>query len=270
MIEQMKFWIRESNIDGFRCDMAHLVPAEFWNPCIQALKKMKNIFMLAEADAPWLHTAGFDATYGWPEFHLMNDIAAGKKKPTDLVAFLQQLDSTFPANAIRLRFTSNHDENSWNKADYATLPGAKHAPFAVITHTLPRSLPMIYSGQEEPILRAIPFFEKDTMVFQQLGRAAFYKALYQLRKNNKALQPNSACDFIATEQPEQALAFIRYTKEGKVLVLVNLSGTPVTCQLKDSRLNGKALNIFSNTAETLPVDGNFTLDAWGYRVYELQ
>lgn len=139
-----------------------------------------------------------------------------------------------------------------------------------MTHTLPRSLPMIYSGQEEPILRAIPFFEKDTMVFQQLGRAAFYKALYQLRKNNKALQPNSACAFIATGQPEQALAYIRYTKEGKVLVLVNLTGTPVTCQLKDSRLNGKALNIFSNTAETLPVDGNFTLDAWGYRVYELQ
>ena len=270
MIEQMKFWIRETNIDGFRCDMAHLVTVDFWNPCIRELKKMKNIFMLAEADSAWLHSAGFDATYGWPEFHLMNDIAAGKKKPTDLVAFLQQLDSTFPANAIRLRFTSNHDENSWNKADYATLPGAIHAPFAVMTHTLPRSLPMIYSGQEEPVLRAIPFFEKDTIVFQRLGRAAFYKALYQLRKNNKALQPNSACDFIATEQPEQALAFIRYTKEGKVLVLVNLSGTSVTCQLKDSRLNGKALNIFSNAVETLPVDGNFTLEAWGYRVYELQ
>jgi glycosidase len=269
MIEQMKFWIRTSNIDGFRCDMAHLVPQEFWIPCVQELKKMKNIFMLAEADAAWLHTAGFDATYGWPEFHLMNDIAAGKKKPTDLVNFLQQLDSTFPANAIRLRFTSNHDENSWNKADYGTLPGAIHAPFSVLTHTLPRSLPLVYSGQEEPILRAIPFFEKDTMVFKQLGRAAFYQSLYRLRKNNTALQPNAPCLFYATSLPEQVLAFTRENGKSKILVLVNLSAQPVNFQIKDAKLAGKARNIFNNSTESLSVDANFALDAWGYRVYEL-
>ena len=269
MIEQMKFWIRTSNIDGFRCDMAHLVPQEFWIPCVQELKKMKNIFMLAEADAAWLHTAGFDATYGWPEFHLMNDIAAGKKKPTDLVNFLQQLDSTFPANAIRLRFTSNHDENSWNKADYGTLPGAIHAPFSVLTHTLPRSLPLVYSGQEEPILRAIPFFEKDTMVFKQLGRAAFYQSLYRLRKNNAALQPNAPCLFYVTSLPEQVLAFTRENGKSKILVLVNLSAQPVNFQIKDAKLAGKARNIFNNSTESLNVDANFALDAWGYRVYEL-
>jgi glycosidase len=269
MIEQMKFWIRTSNIDGFRCDMAHLVPQEFWIPCVQELKKMKNIFMLAEADAAWLHTAGFDATYGWPEFHLMNDIAAGKKKPTDLVNFLQQLDSTFPANAIRLRFTSNHDENSWNKADYGTLPGAIHAPFSVLTHTLPRSLPLVYSGQEEPILRAIPFFEKDTMVFKQLGRAAFYQSLYRLRKNNAALQPNAPCLFYVTSLPEQVLAFTRENGKSKILVLVNLSAQPVNFQIKDAKLAGKARNIFNNSTESLSVDANFALDAWGYRVYEL-
>jgi glycosidase len=269
MIEQMKFWIRTSNIDGFRCDMAHLVPQEFWIPCVQELKKMKNIFMLAEADAAWLHTAGFDATYGWPEFHLMNDIAAGKKKPTDLVNFLQQLDSTFPANAIRLRFTSNHDENSWNKADYGTLPGAIHAPFSVLTHTLPRSLPLVYSGQEEPILRAIPFFEKDTMVFKQLGRAAFYQSLYRLRKNNAALQPNAPCLFYVISLPEQVLAFTRENGKSKILVLVNLSAQPVNFQIKDAKLAGKARNIFNNSTESLSVDANFALDAWGYRVYEL-
>jgi glycosidase len=269
MIEQMKFWIRTSNIDGFRCDMAHLVPQEFWIPCVQELKKMKNIFMLAEADAAWLHTAGFDATYGWPEFHLMNDIAAGKKKPTDLVNFLQQLDSTFPANAIRLRFTSNHDENSWNKADYGTLPGVIHAPFSVLTHTLPRSLPLVYSGQEEPILRAIPFFEKDTMVFKQLGRAAFYQSLYRLRKNNAALQPNAPCLFYVTSLPEQVLAFTRENGKSKILVLVNLSAQPINFQIKDAKLAGKARNIFNNSTESLSVDANFALDAWGYRVYEL-
>lgn len=269
MIEQMKFWIRESNIDGFRCDMAHLVPKEFWIPCVRELKKMKNVFMLAEADAAWLHTAGFDATYGWPEFHLMNDIAAGKKKPTDLVAFLQQLDSTFPANAIRLRFTSNHDENSWNKADYGTLPGPIHAPFSVLTQTLPRSLPLVYSGQEEPILRAIPFFEKDTMVFKQLGRATFYQSLHQLRKNNTSLQPNAACVFLVTSQPEQVLAFTREQGKNKVLILANLSAQPVNFVIKEANLPGKARNIFSNNTESLSANANFALDSWGYKVYEL-
>lgn len=269
MIEQLKFWIRESNIDGYRCDMAHLVPQEFWIPCVRELKKMKNIFMLAEADAAWLHTAGFDATYGWPEFHLMNAIAAGKKKPTDLVAFLHQLDSTFPANAIRLRFTSNHDENSWNKADYGTLPGPIHAPFSILTQTLPRSLPLVYSGQEEPILRAIPFFEKDTMVFKQLGRAAFYQTLHQLRKNNTALQPNASFTLLDTPFPEQVVAFTRENGKSKILVLVNLSAQPVNFQLKDAKLEGKARNIFSNSSESLSADVNFALDAWGYKVYEL-
>ncbi len=269
MIEQMKFWIRESNIDGYRCDMAHLVPEDFWIPCIRELKKMKNIFMLAEADAAWLHTAGFDATYGWPEFHLMNDIAAGKKKPSDLVTFLRQMDTSFPANAIRLRFTSNHDENSWNKADYGTLPGPIHAPFSVLTHTLPRSLPLVYSGQEEPILRAIPFFEKDAIVFQQLGRATFYQSLYQLRKNNVALQPNASVAFIDTPLPEQVLAFIRENGKKKILVVVNLSAQPVVLQVKEAKLMGKARNIFSNAIETLSSDATFALEAWGYKVYEL-
>ena len=269
MIEQMKFWIRESKIDGYRCDMALLVPAEFWNPCIQALKNMKNIFMLAEADAPWLHTAGFDATYGWPEFHLMNDIAAGKKKPTDMVAFLQQLDSTFPANAIRLRFTSNHDENSWNKADYGTMPGSIHAPFAVLTHTLVRSLPLIYSGQEEPILRAIPFFEKDSMAFKQLARAPLYKTLTTLRKNNAALRPDAAARILPTQLPDQVLAFIRSFEQHHILVLVNLSPNAVSFAVKDKQVSGMARNVFTATEENLPANGQFSLDAWGYRVYEL-
>ncbi|MFX8731678.1 hypothetical protein ABTM48_21285, partial [Acinetobacter baumannii] len=77
--------------------------------------------------------------------------------------------------ASLLYFTSNHDENSWNKADYGTMPGDIHKPFAILTQTLPRSVPMIYSGQEEPILRPIPFFEKDTLAFNKYARAPLYK-----------------------------------------------------------------------------------------------
>ena len=72
---------------------------------------------------------------------------------------------------MQLYFTSNHDENSWNKADYETMPGAVHAPFAVLSQTIYRNVPLVYSGQEEPVLEAIPFFEKDTIVFSKLWQS---------------------------------------------------------------------------------------------------
>ena len=84
-------------------------------------------------------------------------------------------------------FTSNHDENSWNKADYGSFPGRVHAPFAVFTQTMANGVPLIYSGQEEPVLRPLQFFEKDPIEFGKFGREKFYKTLLNLRKNNPAL-----------------------------------------------------------------------------------
>ena len=95
---------------------------------------------------------------------------------------LNNVDATFPANGLLMYFTSNHDENSWNKADYETMPGASHAPFAVLTQTLPRSIPEIYSGQEEPFLDSISFFYKDTITFHNYARANFYSKLLHLRE----------------------------------------------------------------------------------------
>ena len=270
MIAQMKFWVTESDIDGFRCDYAVGPKADqFWIPCVQALKKMKNLFMLAEADSAWLHTAGFDATYAWPEFHTMVDIAGGKKKASDLTQLLQKLDSSLPANAIRLWFTSNHDENSWNKADYATMPGASHTPFSVLTHTMPRSLPLIYSGQEEPILRPIPFFEKDTIVFKKYERAAFYQKLTQLRARNKALRPDAAFQAISTNQPDQVIAFLRTYEKQKVLVVVNVTANAVTCSLSGNTISGNYKDVFSAAPITFAANPTVTLEPWGYKVYEL-
>ena len=186
MIDAMKYWIKNTAIDGFRVDVAWGVPYSFWNKCIPALKQIRNLYFLAEADDPKLHESGFDATYSWKEFHVMNDIAAGKKDILSLDTILNTVDTSFMKGAWRLYFTSNHDENSWNKADYATMPGAVHAPFAVFTQTYNRTMPLIYSGQEEPVLRPLAFFEKDPITFEKFERAPFYSALLHLRKSNAA------------------------------------------------------------------------------------
>ena len=77
-------------------------------------------------------------------------------------------------------FTSNHDENSWNKSDYGTFPGAEHAAFAVFTQTMAGTVPLIYSGQEEPVLKALAFFDKDPINFGKFQRAGFVKMMLRL------------------------------------------------------------------------------------------
>ena len=80
MKDAMIFWIKETDIDGFRCDMAGMVPVDFWNNAVPVIKKVKPVFMIAEWDTPEMHDTAFDMTYGWELFHLMNSIARGEKQ----------------------------------------------------------------------------------------------------------------------------------------------------------------------------------------------
>ncbi len=269
MINAMKFWIEQSDIDGFRCDVAWNVPDSFWKKCIPQLRAMKNIFMLAEADKASLQFAGFDATYPWPQFHIMNDIAAGKKNVLSLDSVIKAVTDTFPSNALLLYFTSNHDENSWNKADYGTMPGASHAPFAVLTQTLPYSVPLVYSGQEEPFLDSISFFYKDTITFKKFARADFYSKLLHLRKEHKALAANAPFIKLHTTDDENVYAFIRQSGTDKILVIVNLSNASRSIKINNMVINSNARNVFTSKTEKINNNQPIKLDAWSYKVYIL-
>lgn len=267
MIQCMKYWLTETNIDGFRCDVAGEVPDEFWKKCITALRQTKpGIFMLAEADKPSLHLDGFDATYPWSYFALLKKVASGERNALSIDSLVAQMDTTFPANAIRMFFTSNHDENSWNKADFATMPGLKHAPFAVFTQTMKGSVPLIYSGQEEPVADSISFFYKDTISFQKLERAKFYKTLLELRKNNPALAANASFRRTSVGDDKALYAFVRQAGDKKVLVILNLSDKPQTVKVADYSLYSNPLNLFMGTEETLS-GKPFGIEPWGYMVY---
>jgi glycosidase len=266
MINAMKYWVKNTAIDGFRVDVAWGVPYSFWNKCIPALKKERNLFFLAEADDPILHNSGFDATYPWTEFHMMNDIAAGKKNVLSLDTVLHKIDTSYRKGAWRLYFTSNHDENSWNKADYETMPGKVHAPFAVFTQTYNRTLPLIYSGQEEPVLRAVSFFEKDSMGFKKYERAPFYKTLLNLRSTNAAFKENAVFERIKVSNPEKVMAYSRKNGNSLVVVVLNLSNEQQAVSLNAKLPNEKTyFEIFSHTANK--DIQSLQLPAWGYKVF---
>lgn len=264
MINTMKYWLKATKIDGFRVDVAWGVPYSFWNKCLPALKKERNLYFLAEADDAKLHETGFDATYSWTEFHVLTDIAAGKKNLLSLDTVLNKIETDFVKGAHRLYFTSNHDENSWNKADYATMPGASHAPFAVFTQTYHRTMPLIYSGQEEPVLRPLAFFEKDSIEFKKYERANFYAALLKLRKSNSAFSESANFKRLTVNQPGQVMAYERTNGKDQVVVVLNLSNQPqsITVEGIDATTNFEELF----TKQKKQGLHALQLPAWGYQV----
>jgi glycosidase len=163
-------------------------------------------------------------------------------------------------------FTSNHDENSWNKADYETMPGAVHAPFAVLSQTWKNSLPLIYSGQEEPFLDSISFFYKDTITFGKYERSNFYRELLWLRKKTPALAVDADYKKIESSNDDAVFAYWREKGGRKVLVVLNLSATPQTVTLK-TKLEGQPEDLFIGKPVNLKDGQQFALKAWGYEVY---
>lgn len=263
-IATMQFWVSETKIDGFRCDHAQGQGKDFWTKANQDLKAAHpGLLMLAEAEDEWLYHAGFDMSYAWKAFHKMVDIAAGRSPANALDSVLHEMDTTFSPTALYLYFTSNHDENSWNRADYGTMPGASHAPFAVLSQTIKQSVPLVYSGQEEPVLDSISFFYKDTISFNKLQRAPFYKTLLTLRQKNPALAANAAYKKLRTSNDAALFAFEREKNGHKVLVVLNLSKFPQTFSWKDQPSEKEWDNVFLMNTEPVLT----SIEPWGYVVY---
>jgi alpha-amylase len=268
MLACMRYWITQTDIDGFRCDVAWNVPGDFWKTCITQLRTLKPLFMLAEGDKPYLPRNGFDAVYPWELFHTMVEVAHGERPAISLDSVLHAYDSSYPKGTLEMYFTSNHDENSWNGADYSTFPGPAHAPFAVFTMTMPWDIPLIYSGQEEPVLRPLSFFEKDSIGFHAYRRAPFYTTLLALRRRNPALDADAAFRKIAAGDEKAVYAYIREKAGHKVLVLLNFSATPQDIHLAGPSLNGHPIDVFTRQSLT-PENGKTRhLGPWDYKVYE--
>jgi glycosidase len=223
--------------------------------------------MLAEGDKPYLAENGFDALYPWEMFHTMISVAKGGRTALSLDSVRINEEKIYPKGTLEMYFTSNHDENSWNGADYNTFPGPAHAPFAVFTQTMPDNIPLIYSGQEEPVLRALPFFEKDSIQFHAFGRSRFYKTLLDLRKRDPALDADASFTRLTVGDDRAVYSFLREKSGHKLLVLLNLSKDPQPISIGDATWKGNATDVFSGKTITVSSD-KWTLEPWGYRIFE--
>ncbi len=224
MTDQMRFWM-EKGVDGFRCDMACEVPLEFWQEAIAGLRAdYPDLYMLAEGQDPKLHTlSGFDASYAWEMHHLLNAMAKGEKNVPELLEQIQRDAELFPADACRLMFTSNHDENSWAGTEFERMGDAAKV-MAVLTFTLPGSQPLIYTGQEMGWNKRFEFFEKDPIpAWEENEYTDFYKELIDIRHNNPALAAGGkGGTFEVVSTADSTIVFTRTLPDNKVTVTAQL------------------------------------------------
>jgi glycosidase len=223
MIDAMKFWVETCDIDGFRCDVAGEVPMAFWDEAIKNLRAIKPLFMLAEWDDPKMHSS-FNATYGWGYHHTLMEIGKGHYNLDSLSTYFLKDMERYPAEAFRLRFNTNHDENSW-KGTEKELFGDLDYNFQVLAFTAP-GMPLIYSGQESGLNKRLEFFEKDAIDWNNYQHAEFFKELSSLKHDHQVLHAGSAggAMTIVEVNPETGMfVFDRFNNESKLRVVMNCS-----------------------------------------------
>ncbi len=272
MIDAMRYWITECDIDGYRCDLAFWVELDFWLEARTELEKTKTLFWLAESD-PVEHAdyfKAFDACYTWAWMHKTEDFYKKNQDKNILDSVLQQYNTVCGATGIPLWFTTNHDENSWNGSEYEKY-GAMAKALAVFSFTW-NGMPMIYSGQELPNMKRLKFFDKDPIEWSgKYELHDFYKTLLSLKKNNVALRAGDAAvttHLLSTTADKNILAFIRKNGNSEVLVLINFSKEKISFNTNDTNLTGKYTNVFNKKEKDFTVVKSFEMQPRGYEVFE--
>jgi len=164
MTEALKYWVREVGIDGYRCDVAGYIPLDFWEHVRKELDAIKPVFMLAEWDSRDLMAHAFDMSYAWGWKDAMHQIAKGEADTGALYGYYSANESAWPAAAMRMVFTENHDLNSWDGSAPERFGPALEA--AIVLSFVSEGMPLIYNGQEARNEKRLEFFEKDPIAWR--------------------------------------------------------------------------------------------------------
>ncbi len=264
MGDEMKFWVEEYDIDGFRADVAGEVPTEFWEQVVSEIEEEKEIFMLAESEDKDLFHEAFDMGYNWEGHHIMNEMAQGKQTAKDWDAYMQKIDTTYQEDDYLMNFVTNHDENSWNGTVKERMGDASETMMA-LTYTLP-GMPLIYSGQEYDMDKRLRFFEKDTIAKEKGKAWPLLEKLGKLKNENKALhgaKEAGSYKKIETSEEEKVLAFKREKDGAELIYMANISDGEITFS---SEIEGEFQDYLASENRNFNSEKEITLAPFEYLI----
>lgn len=269
-IDAMRYWVENHDIDGFRCDMAMLVPIEFWQVVRFSLQSVKSdIFLLAEAEEDNLFQNAFNACYSWRLHHAMCDVAQGKTRVYTLREVIHSDIRRFPKWSMRMTFTSNHDENSWSGSEFSRF-GAALEPMAALTFLLPNALPLIYTGQEYGYDHSFAFFESDPLPeFENNKFTEFYSKMCRIYKEHTALRSadiGGSFIEINNNAPDCLMTFVRENEQDRVVVIANLSPYTVFGDFHTGIYAGEYTDALSGNKTTLYEHMWGDIAPWSYKI----
>ncbi|WP_179021901.1 alpha-amylase family glycosyl hydrolase [Winogradskyella forsetii] len=268
MTEAMKYWVKEADIDGYRCDAAGFVPIEFWNNARQELDQIKPVFMLAEWESRDMHAEAFDMTYAWSWNEAVHQICKGEADVNKLYVYYSWNEKFFPENSIRMTFTSNHDKNAWEGTMFEQFGDGLEA--AIALSVVGEGMPLIYNGQEAGNEKRLQFFEKDAIKWKAHPIGDLYKNLIALMKENTALwhaKWGSRMIKVPNNDESDVLSFVRQNENDKVFAVFNFSDNPKSVEFKEELYHGTYKEF--NTKETVMLNTTTILELapWSYKVY---
>ena len=268
MTESLVHWVREFGIDGYRADVAGYVPTDFWETARAELDKVKPVFMLAEWEQRDLHARAFDATYGWGWKEAMQRLVKSGEGAGPIRGYYAGQLETWPHAAMRMVYTENHDQNSWDGVAAQIYGPAYEA--AIALSFVGSGLPLIYNGQEADNDRQLKFFERDPIVWREGRHAALFARLIALKTEARALHNGrfgAAMVEVPTTADADVYAFVRGESGERVFAVFNLSPRPHVVAFAQARHHGSYTDALSGAAARFAGDETLDLPAWGYRIF---
>lgn len=276
MVEAMAYWVRDFDVDGFRCDSAGLVPTWFWVRVRQELERIKPVFLLGEWESRELHDAAFDMTYGWSWNSALHQVAMGKADVDALRTYYAWNDRAYPRDSIRMLYVSNHDMNSSVGTEFEQFGDALEA--AVVLSVVSDGMPLIYNGQEAGNERRLAFFDRDPIIWRDHPMRNLYSQLLRLKAATRALDNGAwgaSMQEVRTSDPQQVLAFVRHGESDGVLAVLNFSDRAREVELLSGPFPGqwRPASVEGDRRADLPAAGLrldpgsiVALPAWGWAV----
>lgn len=271
-IDAMRYWVEEFGVDGFRCDMAMLVPIEFWQEVSEELHRIKDdIFMLAEAEEDNLFDRAFNMSYQWNVHHIMVDIAKGARRVWDLRNAIHSERARYPREAMRMSFTSNHDENSWSGSEQSRF-GAALEVMTALTFLMPATMPLIYTGQEVGYDHSFEFFERDHLPaehYRENRTTELYRRLCSLKHKERALDAGErGGDMIEIENNAKdcMMTFVREVEGSRVVAILNLSPYTIHADFRTGIYAGRYYDAISGEYVVLDDHVERDIVPWHYQI----